>query len=507
MDPVRVLLVAEGHDDPSGLAAALCPEPSTVSVQTVAAVHDASGRDDVDVVVIASHLCEADWVASRERDGVAVVAVLDGSDATQVGAAYAAGVSGHVDSAAQATILSAQASLLWTQLRHRCLAEDDATLDQLRENFLAHLSHELRTPLTAVYGTIEILAEELYGDIPAPLQECLEIALRNGAQLRRMIDDLLEATQSDRRSMTVELTCVATRPLLRDIIAGAQVAASSRGTRLFLDASDDLPATFADAARVRQVMANLIDNAVKFSPEWSDVHVSAADRGDGFVTISIRDSGPGIDPKIARVLFDPLRQSVDDLQSSRKGLGLGLYICKQLVETHGGRIWAEPGEGGGTVFSFTLPRFSLDHLVSALVDPLGEGAEPLNCIAVEVLPRNTDLGQLTVESVMDEAARIVRSAIRGDDLITVGVPELDHPALIAVLATCDDVGAAAIETRLRVRLASSRALQGLRLEPRVERATFAVRSGPTARQVAAVATDVGAFLRGRFGTPSAVSAP
>lgn len=349
--------------------------------------------------------------------------------------------------------VATQAAVIWRQLKAgqgRVLSLADE-VSARRENFLGHVSHELRTPLTAVYGTLEILTEQLYDDLPLPLKECLEIALRNCAQLRRMVDDLLDAASADRGRTRADPERTDPTELLRDAIADAVTKAGERGSHLVVEVADNLPDVLADPARARKIIDHLVDNAVKFSPEGSDVHLSAStNQARSVVTVSVRDDGPGIDPAIAAALFDPLRQSVDELRSSRRGLGLGLYLCKRLVEAHGGRIWAESGAGSGTTFHFTLPSYTLEHMVSALAQPGGDGPQGVSCVVIKVPP--PDPRHPT--SRLDDTTRLVRSAIRDRDLVATGFPGVNVPDLVGVLAACDAGGAAAIEARLRVRLAS-----------------------------------------------------
>ncbi|MFN8103440.1 MAG: HAMP domain-containing sensor histidine kinase [Acidimicrobiia bacterium] len=475
MEHLRVLVVDEGHSTPEELVAALSARVAGVEVTRVDSTAGAeTAVGTVDVVVVAADHIDTAWVAARQVCGSVVVATARAATAD----AAPAGVHAVLVLDDTADVVAAQAAMIWRQLRAgqgRVLRLADETAAR-RENFLGHVSHELRTPLTAVYGTLEILTEQLYDGLAPPLKECLEIALRNCAQLRRMVDDLLDAASAERGHTRVDPERLSVAALLHDPGADSAARAAERGSSVVVDIADDLPDVLADPARARKIVDHLVDNAVKFSPEDSTIRVSAtADAAAATVEFSVHDEGPGIDPAIAAALFDPLRQSVDELRSSRRGLGLGLYLCKRLVEAHGGRIWAQPGQARGTTFSFTLPGYTLEHMISALSEP-GAGKPPaVSCVAIAVPVEGT--GASNVER-FDDAVRLVRSAIRDRDLVVTGFPEMAAPGHVGVLAACDEVGAAAIEARLRVRLASDqwRSLRAAQ-DPSILRVTVATRSG------------------------------
>lgn len=492
MEHLRVLSVDEGHDEPGRLAAALAGSVAQVEVGRVATILDAEAAcGTVDVVVAPADRIDAAWVAARNVCGSAVVATTAPVSADSVPAGvHAVLVLGGDDA------LAAQAALVWRQLRAgqgRVLRVEDE-VSARRESFLGHVSHELRTPLTAVYGTLEILTEALYQDLPRPLQECLEISLRNCASLRRMVDDLLDAASAERGRTRVDPDRVAPAALVRDVVTDTLPKAQEHGSTLVIDVDAALPDVLADAARVRKSLDHLVDNALKFSPQGSDVRIAAALTDDAsMVAISVRDGGPGIDPAIAAALFDPLRQSVDELRSSRRGLGLGLYLCKRLAEAHGGRIWAEANPGDGTTFHFTLPCYTLEHLVGALASP-GSALAAVTCVAMEV-PVPDGAPPRTEATI-----HLVRSAIRDRDLVATGFPNLGVPDLVGVLAACDEGGAAAIEARLRARLASEqgRSLRAGTRDPRIVRVTVAATADTPSLDTDATAASIGAALERHF---------
>jgi PAS domain S-box-containing protein len=237
--------------------------------------------------------------------------------------------------------------------------------DQLKfkDDFLSHVSHELRSPLTAIKQFSSILLGGLAGGLNDEQREYQGIVLKNVKQLQAMIDDLLEVTRLETGKLTVELASVLVADAVLDSFNTLQMTAHAKGVRLTYDIPADLPAALADMTRLRQILIILLDNAIKFTPVGGTAHVSVQvlERDSRFLLLEITDSGCGISPEMATRIFERLYQEPGQTNASRKGLGLGLYICKELVTRHGGHIWVEPHQPIGTTFSFTLPAFSLEN--------------------------------------------------------------------------------------------------------------------------------------------------
>lgn len=253
-----------------------------------------------------------------------------------------------------------------TLLTHwkRALAAEraaDAELDRsrreqlrLKDQLLSNVSHELRTPLTAAFQFVGLVLDGIAGPMNDRQKEYLEVAQRNLKQLTRMIGDLLDTTRSESGKLNIEIGRVRIDALLAEIVRSAVSPAAERGLELVLDAAAPLPEALSDAGRVRQVVTNLLDNALKFTPSGGRVTVRAAP-DDGFVRVSVEDTGKGIPAEAQKRLFQRLYQADDDV-AGRRGLGLGLYISREIVNRHGGRMWVESEVGRGSTFHFTLPR-------------------------------------------------------------------------------------------------------------------------------------------------------
>jgi PAS domain S-box-containing protein len=231
--------------------------------------------------------------------------------------------------------------------------------DQLRfkDEFLSHVSHELRSPLTAIKQFTMILVGGLAGDLNTEQREYHQIVLKNIRQLQSMIDDLLEVTRLESGKLTVEMESVSVENAFADTVETFQGTARAKGITLSCELPSDLPTACADKIRIRQALNILVDNAIKFTPEGGMVSLQARllteDRR--FLHVEVSDSGCGISPEISETVFERLYQVPSTSQSSRNGLGLGLYICKELVTRQGGQIWIAPHQEKGTSVSFTLP--------------------------------------------------------------------------------------------------------------------------------------------------------
>ncbi len=250
------------------------------------------------------------------------------------------------------------------QAQSREMAVAYAELDRVRkeqlimkDRILSHVSHELRTPLTALHQFVTILLDGLAGDINAEQKEYLAIALKNANQLNEMIDDLLDSARIDSGKMLFHPEAVSLQAIMGEIHLTLRSMASDKKISLTVEIDADLPCLYADPVRVRQVLLNLLDNALKFTPEGGVIKVRGGmfERDPGFVCVSVTDTGPGISPEGQKNLFQRLHQEDNAGAASRKGLGLGLFISKEIISRHHGNIWVDSQPGRGTTFYLTLP--------------------------------------------------------------------------------------------------------------------------------------------------------
>ena len=242
------------------------------------------------------------------------------------------------------------------QLTQNALA-DMREADRLKTQFLANMSHELRTPLNSIIGFSRVILKGIDGPITPQQEEDLKAIYNAGQHLLGLINDVLDLSKIEAGKVELALGEVELKDVLQGVLSTAEGLVKGKPIELVTDIPDDLPTITADSIRLRQILLNLVSNAVKFT-ERGQIGVSARkldSSGRPEIVVAVFDTGPGIAPEDQRKLFEPFSQV--DASPTRKtgGTGLGLSICRHLVELHGGRIWVESVPGEGSTFAFTLP--------------------------------------------------------------------------------------------------------------------------------------------------------
>lgn len=247
-------------------------------------------------------------------------------------------------------------------------------LDRLKTEFLSTISHELRTPLTSVKGALGLIRGGAVGVVTAESRELLDIAITNTDRLIHVINDILDIFQLERGQARIRPVSM---PLPQSVARATRAVASQADLRKVTvqnDVPEMISAVKGDPRRVEQVLVNLLSNAIKFSHPDGKVVISAHP-SDGMVAISVRDFGRGLAGDFRDRLFDKFEHAQNSLTRDNQGAGLGLAICRHIVDAHGGKIWVESeGEGTGATFSFTLP--ATDRTGSALLLSGKQQGEP-----------------------------------------------------------------------------------------------------------------------------------
>jgi len=228
-------------------------------------------------------------------------------------------------------------------------AAEDALREavQARDEVLAVVSHDLRNPVGTIAAAAELLGEP---GIPAERQtENLDIIQRSADRINRLIQDLLDVAQIEAGRLSVRSDALDLSEVIEDVVSQARLQASFKNIHVVSEVPESLPSVEADRDRVLQVLANLIDNALKFTPDGGSVTVSASPALEG-VSIAVADTGPGIAPEERDHLFDRFWKG-----HRASGAGLGLAIVKGILQAHGADIRVDTEVGSGSVFSFTLP--------------------------------------------------------------------------------------------------------------------------------------------------------
>ncbi|HEV7839743.1 MAG TPA: ATP-binding protein [Gemmatimonadaceae bacterium] len=226
---------------------------------------------------------------------------------------------------------------------------DAELLANAREEVLGVVAHDLRNPLNLIITTTDLLLENKIE--PARQHELLDIAMRAGKQMNRLIGDLLDTVRLQAGKFSLDLEDVSLSVIFRQAVESLRPAAEKRGVSFETIPPDDGIVVRADPLRMSQLVGNLVGNAIKFTPPNGSVRLQASRDGDQ-VLVEVDDTGPGIRSEDIPHLFDNFWQA---RSNDHRGVGLGLAIAKGVVEAHGGRIWCESRVGAGSKFFFTLP--------------------------------------------------------------------------------------------------------------------------------------------------------
>lgn len=227
-------------------------------------------------------------------------------------------------------------------------------LDKIKSNFLNITSHELRTPMSAIKGYIQMIMKLTLGNITDEQQKALEIVLRNINRLDNLIQDILDISRLESGAMKFisEKTDIPT--LVNETIETMTFLASEKNIKINTHLESDLPKIIIDAGRIKQVMINIINNAIKFSKKDTQINLTIKKK-DKFIRFKIEDQGKGIPKDKQKKIFDVFYQVDGGMDRKFGGVGLGLAICKGIILSHGGEIWVDSTINKGSAFYFTLP--------------------------------------------------------------------------------------------------------------------------------------------------------
>ncbi len=229
-------------------------------------------------------------------------------------------------------------------------------LERLRQDFLAMVSHDLRSPLTAVRFFLQMISQGTYGDMSQTFQKATARAESSVDLMVSLVNDLLDTEQLQSGDLKLEIRSTSTGTIVDRAIAACQGAAKNAGVDLETNMTND--GLNADEDRLVRVIVNLVGNAIKFSPPESKITVHAGIEGTA-ILFRVQDRGPGIPEHLQKAIFERYRQLDQPSETKSRGVGLGLSICKALVEKHKGKIWVESILGKGSTFCFSIPMNDL----------------------------------------------------------------------------------------------------------------------------------------------------
>jgi signal transduction histidine kinase len=226
--------------------------------------------------------------------------------------------------------------------------------NQHKSEFLANMSHELRTPLNAIIGFSEVLIERMFGELNDKQDDYLKDIHASGKHLLSLINDILDLSKIEAGRMELDVETFDVPAALANAMTLVRERAQRHGIALGLEVAAEVGEMRADERKFKQILLNLLTNAVKFTPDGGRVDVRAR-RADGVLEVAVADTGIGIAPEDQAAVFEEFRQVGRHYTNKQEGTGLGLALTKRFVELHGGTITLVSEPGRGSTFSFTLP--------------------------------------------------------------------------------------------------------------------------------------------------------
>jgi len=226
-------------------------------------------------------------------------------------------------------------------------------LEQLKDEFIGLVSHELRTPLTVISGSLSTLLTEWDRLSPSEVQQLFKDALLESESLSHLIENLLELSRAQAQQLSLYSEPTDVKTLVKEVLSKIKRQAPSH--RFVTSIPDKLPSINSDPLRIERIIYNLLDNAAKYSPLGSQIKVSVNAEPERLV-IGVSDHGKGLSSSEQARIFSPFQRLENNRPDQARGAGLGLMVCRRLVEAHGGEIWVESKKGRGSTFFFSLPR-------------------------------------------------------------------------------------------------------------------------------------------------------
>lgn len=249
-----------------------------------------------------------------------------------------------------------------SEASYRKMNEELRKANEIKDDFVANVSHELRTPLATISNVLGNARAGVWGNPSPELKEGLLIGERNVKRLANLIGNLLDFSKIKAGKVFLERSLVDISQLIQGVTESLRPHAEEKGISLISSQDQELERVVCDSDRVVQILYNLVGNALKFTGSGGTVSVRVKN-GQDHITASVSDTGIGIPEEKLSAVFERFQQVSRSDSAGEKGTGLGLPITKELVELHGGEIWAESKLGKGSTFTFTLPRYSVGQIL------------------------------------------------------------------------------------------------------------------------------------------------
>lgn len=323
-----------------------------------------------------------------------------------------------------------------------------------KNQFLSHASHELRTPLTCIHQYVTLLLDGLAGPVAPEQSDHLKTVLKSVNQLHAMIRDLLEATRAESGKLRVEPRCISMRKLIDQAVAMMRPTAEAKQIGIEVGVDQRIPLVYADPDRILEVLINLIDNAIKFTAAEGAITIRAClrDTDPNSVYVSVCDTGRGITPEARSLIFERLYQDPDSVDNNRSGLGLGLYICRELIRLHKGNIAVASEVGQGSTFTFNLPVYSLPKLLAPVITDQGSLRPAFVLVRVDITPVTTPPRGNWSEAAQQCLETLRRCVYLDKDLVLPPVESAGSGETFFVVASTDMERSGIMTQRIRGQL-------------------------------------------------------
>lgn len=234
------------------------------------------------------------------------------------------------------------------------LFEQIARINKMKSEFVSVVSHQLRTPISAIKWSTELLLEKHNKGLDKKQSDCVKNIFDLARKMNRLVSDLLDVTRIDQNRMIFRKKKFDFKKIVKEIIDGALILAKKRNIEIIANFKKEMSLCFGDPEKIKLVVENLLDNAIKYTPNAGKVEISLSEKNHYFV-FEVKDTGVGIPEEQLERVFEKFFRSDNAVRYQTEGTGLGLYIAKNIIEQSGGKIWFNSIEDVGSVFSFSLP--------------------------------------------------------------------------------------------------------------------------------------------------------
>ncbi len=314
--------------------------------------------------------CRADDAIDKDFTKVVKTVSQEGVNLAAISPIHQVLTEGKVIAKSQQLIESLEGEQIWTEISYSPILDNDGRVtsglaiirnvqkdrevEEIKSDFISIVSHELRTPLSAIKGFLSMIINKDFGELNDKQFHFLNRVYQSNQRMVDLVEDLLDASHIESGKINLVQNPTAPETVINEVVSELASKGFERQILLKVKRRQRLPLVLADEARLRQILTNLIDNAIKYSFPKGEVIIDFKVVGDELIT-SVSDSGVGISPSQVERIFQKFGRVYNPMSVQAGGSGLGLYIVKRLVESHGGKIWATGREGKGSKFSFSLP--------------------------------------------------------------------------------------------------------------------------------------------------------